>query len=134
MREIKFELVGRNKKFGNIVRDIYTLEQLRIGDDVLTFFAIGNDNCEMLAVRQYTGLKDNNGKEIYEGDILKIQDENYSYDAANYQVAYFGDRDYPAFDLIPDIDCDSNGLSYVKAAGRLEVIGNIYENRALLEH
>ncbi len=79
-----------------------------------------------LPLMQYTGLRDKNGREIYEGDILRG-----SYDSA-YEVRYMGDRDYPAFDVIPDVGSDSNGLSYLIAEESVEVIGNIYENPELL--
>lgn len=76
-------------------------------------------------VGQYTGLKDRNGKEIYEGDLLRVTHEDG--DSEVYQVRYMGDNDYPAFDLVPHLDCDSNGLSHAMAVCEIEVIGNIYE-------
>lgn len=82
-------------------------------------------------VGQYTELKDVNGKEIYEGDILEITHEDG--DSEVYHVKYFADNDYPAFDLVPHLDCDSNGLSHAMAVCTVKKVGNIYENPELLK-
>lgn len=91
------------------------------------------DNYELM---QYTGLKDKNGREIYEGDILKVTSEDgESYVAT---VKWFGDEGYPAFDLagIPATWCyESNALATIFQEGveTCEVIGNIFEDKQLLE-
>ena len=71
-------------------------------------------------IMQYTGLKDKNGKEIYEGDIVRLpEDEDYKY----YSIIYSKNR--LGFIL-------SNGCGFGLSYG-IEVVGNIYENPELLE-
>lgn len=84
------------------------------------------DNIELL---QYTGLKDKNGKEIYEGDIVLIRIEETS--ILHKTVVKFK---HGAF--IADI-IGKNDYIYLFHFGfnkdDFEVLGNIYENSELLE-
>lgn len=68
---------------------------------------------------QFTGLKDKNGKDIFEGDIIKVNGRNME---VFFEDGYFGwgrqhDGKY-SFDPLGD--------------EKIEVIGNIYENPELL--
>jgi uncharacterized phage protein (TIGR01671 family) len=81
-------------------------------------------------IMQCTGLKDKNGKLIYEGDIFKYKDEVYGlcigkieWDNAHYEFQYYTGEKYGWFSHIL---C----LKHIK---NIEVIGNIYENKELLE-
>lgn len=85
---------------------------------------------EELEIMQYTGLKDKNGVEIYEGDIVDIDylqtwdhGEEWQYKVQRSEVAYEKYGFYPFIE-----GADANG-SYSKC----EVIGNIYESPELLE-
>lgn len=71
-------------------------------------------------IMQYTGLKDKNGVEIYEGDILKLKESK-----EKYEVRYLGNR----FVL-----CKYDNIVFEDEAyfSEREVIGNIYENKELL--
>ncbi|MGG1017370.1 YopX family protein [Bacillus subtilis] len=76
-------------------------------------------------IRQYTGLKDKNGREIYEGDIVIDERKNSAEvvfdDGCFCVIGYLGDlRTHPIRD---SLFCGE----------RFEVIGNIYENPELLE-
>ena len=104
-------------------------------------------------VGQYTGLTDNNGKRIFEGDIIRYADL-YDYncylesidnpevydniDLGNIwtidEVVYGIKYGYPAFDLNKH-DFEANGLSELSESGQYfyEVIGNIHDNPKLLK-
>lgn len=90
-----------------------------------------------LILMQYTGLKDKNEKEIYEGDIVKskLYTSNYGkyfigkveYCGSSFIVDINNDSDYHIYDL------DDFGENYRNNLEDLEVIGNMYENPELLE-
>ncbi len=76
-------------------------------------------------VGQFTGLLDKNGKEIYEGDIIRIKEPNGMYSEAELQ---FCERGYWAI---------NHGINDRVIAGfvdkkQIEVVGNIHDNPELL--
>ncbi|MPM27693.1 hypothetical protein SDC9_74206 [bioreactor metagenome] len=76
-------------------------------------------------VGQFTGILACEEKKVFEGDRIKADEEG---EISEYSIAYCGEDDYPAFDCIPHIDCDANGLSYLKGADYpIEVIGTIFD-------
>ncbi len=81
-----------------------------------------NDITDKVEVMQYTGLHDKNGKEIYERDIVK---------------SFFVDTDEAGNEIykyyIIEVKYDEVLCSYkIDKFMNLEVIGNIYENKELL--
>lgn len=89
-----------------------------------------------LALMQYTGLKDKNGKEIYEGDIvLHVCYGTDFKDAEKLKIeslqSFFEDRGY--YTREHDEDWEDNNKAFSIQLLRFEVIGNIYENPDLLK-
>ena len=80
---------------------------------------------------QYTGLKDKNDKEIYEGDILKGTTKGNSEEVLAITYVKW---DRGQFDLFTEMTSDSweDALYNYMQFFDVEVIGNIYENKDLL--
>jgi len=76
-----------------------------------------------LEIMQFTGLKDTDGKEIYEGDILYTSDLYRKH----FVVGYSG-RSFELYDNKDGVVFDPNN-----DWSEYEVVGNIYENPELLE-
>lgn len=90
-------------------------------------FELEQDEFELM---QYTGLKDKNGKEIYEGDVVVIP------------AGYGGDKWYEEWIGIIDYDAPEFFINerYLKPFGfqdfeysETEIIGNIHENPELIK-
>lgn len=73
---------------------------------------------------QYTNLKDKNGKEIYEGDILKVKLDGGE---ANLYVKYTNGE----YRVVNEGKWEDSLYAYMYF-GDVEVVGNIYENKDLL--
>lgn len=127
MRQIKFRAF-LNSKYYEKPR-MLSWEELLEQYDATDMF-----QRDLMTLMQYTGLKDKNGLEIYESDILIVTGEDgESYVAT---VKWFGDEGYPAFDLegIPaEWNYDANALATIFNSGveTCEVIGNVHDSHEL---
>lgn len=79
-----------------------------------------NGNLQHIVFQQSTGKRDKNGKEIWEGDIIKT----------SWELNWVGKQE-----LINSIYWSEKSLSFIgfQEIGDIEVIGNIYENEELLK-
>jgi len=111
MREIKFRGWDDEEKI--------MLEPQDLSQGGIYWLWLGRKDVVLM---QYTGLKDKNGKEIYEGDIVKTDS------GANQFVDYR--NDFACFCL----RFKTGGASLsIDGAPNYEIIGNIYENPNLLK-
>mgnify|MGYP004702714703 CR=1 FL=1 len=129
------------------------LPEFRVWDIPKDEFAIGNDAAMSLnglyvwlpdpstgdfnltfpgdyVIEQYTGLKDNNGNKIYEGDIVKMDRHGYN-QPDTYAVKDFI-RGKCVFQKVEVTD-GSTMFQEASNGHDLTVIGNIHENPELLE-
>lgn len=119
-REIKFR--GKNYenkwKYGDLVQEKWKQGKAIMIKKETTAWSVLEDT-----VGQYTGLHDKNGKEIYEGDIVKIKyrDEDIG------KVIY----EHNGFSIdVTNMNKNYGRVSFVN--NFMEVIGNIYDNPELL--
>ena len=139
MRDIKFRVwnTETNKMITNVKEmGVFALQSIYSIDEFLVI-----PTNEKYPLMQYTGLKDKNGAEIYEGDILVaknkkdsknndwigiVEDNNYGWLALKYKEyinpSWLGALSTPIN--------EPQNASWIMS--NCEVIGNIYENKELL--
>jgi uncharacterized phage protein (TIGR01671 family) len=128
MREIKFR--GWNPEVSKMLYNVAVSNNCFVHPEQTS----GSDSWDAKLVEskeiilmQYTGLKDKNGKEIYEGDII--------FDGVSNQIVKFND----AFIDIKHghgecyYNCSIFLFSNYGKGDEIEIIGNIYENPELME-
>lgn len=125
MRDIKFRAFDKDLKQILKVKEIdfeHRIVTLKISK--LAIKKIPFENVELL---QYTGLKDKNEKEIFEGDIFVHNNHKFEvvWDSTRF-IGLDNDRSGKGY-------CCYVDSHYKDGSSSIEVIGNIYENPELLE-
>ena len=126
MREIKIEVMFEvhNSDFTKKIAKHYTsVDRLTSGQDKFKY-----NEVDIIAKRQFTGLQDNNGVDIYEGDVVS-QKLNCLWDEGrhNLEVRFNHDQFQTG-----NVKSYSSLYSAVQSFDA-EIIGNIHENPELLE-
>ena len=120
-REIKFRAYHKERKEMFEIASIdFEEKKAALSNGVIKLL---NVDFKQFELSQYTGLRDKNGKEIYERDIVILNDA----EEENRCVVKYKYGSY----ILVDGDLREN-LSNVEDRF-LEVIGNIYENKNLME-
>lgn len=144
MREIKFRAWNKRRRF----LDSAWMIDFEHGEVCHSKHNASDINACVLM--QFTGLKDKNGKDIYEGDIVKIYNISYRrgsyYEPEDYEGYCVGEVHYvpsKGFVLRKSFFHDTvDGDNVIKelcypnqrfSSSKSEVIGNVYENPELLE-
>ena len=108
-------------------------------DEGCMSYGITDITCDAAHIMQYTGLKDKNGKEIYEGNIVIDVMGPIGKSKPLLMVEYGGQWGHAGFVLTGLERFSNEVVEYSedvlnqKWDNNLEVIGNIYENPELLE-
>jgi len=132
MREIKFRAWNKKEKFMGEpfriteLKDLfsqYTSQKEYFVPEVLDF-----DDCILM---QFIGLKDKNGKEIYNDFIVKYKDEH-----GEEQIGVVIDLGYKIYieAVLGDEEGNQDLELHPDYCKEIEVIGNIYENPELLRN
>ena len=129
MREIKFrgmDIVNNKWLYGNL--EIPLINQSKSKHFIIgySYGQYQKHEVDPKTIGQYTGLKDRNCKEIYEGDLLQhpngtIAEIQYSDDLAAFVAVY--------------VQNSNTEMDYLdkEIVSKCKIVGNIYENPELLE-
>ena len=133
MREIKFRAwLKEDKKMENVKTMDFTDKTIRClkKNEFINAYLLRRVSFDDVELMQYTGLRDKNGKEIYEGDIIKYK---VPYDKRIKHISPVKFLETEASFGIKDRYENEIPLYTASSNNYFEVIGNIYENKNLLE-
>ena len=115
--------LGRMMSISDMWFNVDSLGEIGLNDAVMNYYiTVSPDEIELM---QSTGLKDKNGKEIFEGDILKSNKYITS-------VFYENGAYCVKFRRTPNTTVIMNVISFIEKY-KTRIVGNIYENPELVE-
>ena len=118
----------KEQKMDNYIDHISWLEdELYCIGDGITYMVSAED----LVLMQSTGLRDKNGKEIFEGDIVRMRNPRDRRQVGMFQVVRVANS--PMLGLLDKKLTTEIFNLYEHMSNYYEVKGNIYENQELLE-
>lgn len=121
MRELKFRAWDGKK-----VQQITDLTDLEQGNSGYVTYEDGSYNrIGAYPIMQFTGLKDKNGREIYEFDVLKLGQDSYGVVRT---VKVYWSETYACW----EIEIDGSDYDLWEWAKNSEIIGNLHQNPELL--
>jgi len=143
MREIKFRAWADNvTRFGSLhekdePRMVYSDDSSM--EEFACFYM--DSDCTTKSIMQFIGLKDKNGKEIYEGDILQFSDKIEYYRKGllspyiNIQKKEIPEDDekYPIMRISIKLPEDYKWLLSTEIQSYWEIIGNIHQHKDLIK-
>ena len=119
-REIKFRVWDKRHNSMEYINDLYWFEENGIHD-------FNDDNYVFM---QNTGLKDKNGKEIYDSDIVKVTWGSGK--IVFYEVKYCGSLGYHY--LRDTKNKEDDDIICIYDYSQMDVIGNVFDNPELLKN
>ncbi|MGG3435980.1 YopX family protein [Bacillus subtilis] len=130
MREIKFRAYHTEKRDGQEFPRMIDWDELLNNDEEELACYFRNEFSNVSPLMQYTGFKDKNDREIYEGDIVKVTNGAEELGGVDTGIGKVEWLTKWGFWNVSKIE---NGLGDLLFNGYVEVIGNIYEDPQLLE-
>lgn len=137
MREISFRAKATNRVKGREYRTnynngdwVYGLitklhdEEYDLPAEMRDEWGINGIEVDYKTIGQYIGIKDKNENNIFEGDIVSIDDDIY--------VVEYNDEE-AVFEVTGRFNCICLNFNLNLSGSDVEVIGNIYDNSELLE-
>ena len=128
MREINFRAwLKKDKKMENVKIIDFTDKTIRClkKNEFINAYLLRRVSFDDIELMQYTGLKDKNGKEIYEGDVVKLVHFKDGRKKETGKVIFLHSQ--AGFGII---DRDGNEYPLFRnTAKQIEIIENIQENK-----
>ncbi len=127
-----FGIIPKYRAWQKTWEEMCKVKRIRFNDEenITTVFVVGktsgsNAYLKDVELMQSTGLRDKNGKEVFVGDIVKMSKDVYSEPTYYEVVRHYGG----AYRL----ESKQHGCELWLRHTDCEIVGNVYENRELLE-